>query len=270
MDRKLTKILGIILAAGTILFGFFEYFGNFIISAISRIIGKDLAADGTANFIVIPFTCLGVGVLVILSFWLQFRQAGHRIENLQNLARQMGWSFIRSTTLPFLKEFNEYLNDTWSANALTGSSSNVMTGRMNDRNVVVSDQVYSTGSGKSRRTYKQTLIGIELPEAQLPLMCLYPEGFMDKVLDGFMRYDIDFENRPLFSKKYVLYGRNETAIRSFFTDPILSFYEQQPPFTTVSGGKYLVIYGDSLLAPHEIMARLNFMTTLAGLFLKKS
>jgi hypothetical protein len=268
MNRQTTKLLGSILTVGIIAFSVFGFFGDFILSVFSGIVGKDVSADGIGGFIFVPVGCLGIFSFIILSLVVKFRQDNHRREDLQKLARQMGWTYTKSTVLPFLKEFNSFLNDSWSENVLTGSSNNVLTGRMNERNIVVSDQIYSTGSGKNRRTYEQTLIGIELPGSQLPLMCLYPEGLMDKVLDGFMRYDIDFENRPLFSKKYVLYGRNETAIRSFFTDQILSFYEQQAPFTTVCGGKYLVIYQNVLLAPHEIMARLNFITTLAGLFQK--
>lgn len=269
MNRKTTKILGAIALAVTILLSFFSYFEGVFISILSKIVGKDLSYEG--NLIIFPISCLAILTILILTLIVSLRKSSHRREDLQKPAKQMAWTYTKDTTLPFLKEFDRYLNTSWvsDSNTLTGSSSNVLMGRMNERNIVVSDQTYSTGSGKNRTTYRKTIIGIELPEAQLPIMSLYPEGFMDKVFDTLSKYDIDFENRPLFSQKYVLYGKNEAQIRSFFNDTILAFYEQQTPFTTVCGGKYLVIYENGLLDPHEIMARLNFIFTLANLFLKK-
>lgn len=269
MNRKTTKILGTIVTIGSIILVVTFGFGGFILASISRIIGKDITFDGFGAFVIIPFGCIGVFAFIILTVVLGFRKDSHRREDLQKLAQQMGWVYTKETVLPFLNELDSYLNNSWDSNALTGSSNNVITGRINSRNVVVSDQIYSTGSGKNRTTHQKTLIGIELPEVHLPLMSLYPEGFMDKVFDTFSKFDIDFENHPHFSQKYILYGKNVQEIRSFFTNEILHFYEQQAPFTTVCGGKYLVIYNDNLLEPHEIMARISFISNLAEFFLKK-
>jgi hypothetical protein len=271
MERHNTKILKTILTVSIVLVFVFFTFGSFLLPSVLKIIGVNSSLSGLASFIAFPVGCIGIFAIVVLSLVVHFRQKAHRREDLQKLARQNNWTYTESMTMPFLREFDSQINDSWlsGSNVLTGSSNNVLMGIMNGRNILVSDQIYSTGSGKNRTTHEKTLIGIELREAQLPFMCLYPEGFMDKIFDGFTRYDIDFPHRPGFSQKYVLYGKNENQIRAFFDDRILAFYEQQPAFSTACGGKYLVMWGDSLLNPAQIMAQLNFFFTLANLFLKK-
>ena len=271
MNRHTTKILKTLLTIGTVLV-FVSFFGVVFSPTILKSLGIKILGNGLEFLILIPLVFVGVLAILVLSLVVKYRQDSHRREDLQKLARQNNWSFTRQMELPFLKELNAFLNDSWTAgaNALTGSSNNILMGKMNGRNIMVSDQIYSVGTGKNRTTYEKTLIGIELLEAQLPVMSLYPEGFMDKVFDALSRFDIDFAHRPLFSQRFVLYGRNENQIRSFFNDRIVDFYEQNPNFTTVCGGRYLVIYEDRLLKPPEIMARLNLIFGLANLFLKKS
>lgn len=271
MNRHNTKTLKTLLTIGIVLVFLLFTFGGFLFPYISKALGRNMSANGAEFLVFFPFGCVAILAVIILSLVVGYRQKAHRREDMKKLARQNSWTYAESMNLPFLKEFDAYLNDSWlgDSNALTGSSNNVLTGILNGRNIIVSDQIYSTGSGKNRTTHEKTLIGIELREAQFPFMCLYPEGFFDKVFDGLTKYDIDFGQFPNFSQKYVLYGKNETQIRSFFNPQILSFYEQQPPFNTACGGKYMVIWGENLLNPAQIMAQLNFLFSLANLFLKK-
>ena len=271
MNRRTTKTLGAIAGVIAVMLTVFGFFGDFMLLLISKLIGKNVL-NSDLTFLFVPISCIGILLLFVLTLIVNFRTKSQRRDTLQALARQMGWTYTEQTNLPFLKEFDKYLNDSWAggANVLTGSSNNVLIGKMQDRNALVADQIFSTGSQKHRTTHEVTILGIEVSEAQFPIMSVSPEGLMDKLLDGFAKYDIDFPHRPLFSQKYVLYGKNENDIRGFFSDDILAFYEQQSPFTTVCGGKYLVIYDSGvLLKSHEIMARLNFLVNLAHLFYKK-
>lgn len=271
MNRHTTKTLQNILTALIILPVGLFFLGNFLLPAILNTFNINLPGNGLEAFIFIPIVFIVVVVIVVLSFVVSYRQKAHRQEDMKKLARQNSWTYTESMNLPFLREFDSKINDSWfgDSNALTASSNNVLMGIVNGRNIIVSDQIYSTGSGRNRTTHEKTLIGIELREAHFPFMCLYPEGFFDKVFDGLTKYDIDFGQFPNFSQKYVLYGKNESHIRSFFNPQILSFYEQQVPFNTACGGKYLVIWGETLLNPAQIMAQLNFLFTLANLFLRK-
>ena len=131
------------------------------------------------------------------------------------------------------------------------------------RNTLICTQEYYESRGKSQVDYIQTLIAVELTKAQLPIFVIEPEGFLNSLFG----MDIDFSAHPNFSKRYKLYGPNEAHIRQFFTDKILSYYEQQPTFSTIGGGKYLVIYQHNvLLKPKQIINSLNFMGNLANLF----
>lgn len=268
MSRKIAKYLSYVVSAGFFAVSLLFFFGDEIFSNLARMFGLNLSESAIA-FLAVPVGCFGIFFLVALSFVLHFMQKSHRREDLQKLARQMGWTFAPKTELAFLKEFAAILGIS-APHALTGASTNILTGQMQGRNLIVADQRYTTGSGKNSTTHEQTVLGIEVGNFQMPFFCLEPEDLLDRILDGFMRYDIDFPNRPLFSKRYVLYGQNETQIRQFFTDNLLAFYEQQPIFTTVGGGKYLVIYNrGALLEPHEIMARLNFIVNLADVFARR-
>jgi hypothetical protein len=54
--------------------------------------------------------------------------------------------------------------------------------------------------------------------------------------------DIDFDEHPVFSKKYLLRGRNVPAIRELFTEEVLTFYEGVDGVSTEANGNRLLYY----------------------------
>ena len=54
--------------------------------------------------------------------------------------------------------------------------------------------------------------------------------------------DIDFGQRPEFSKQYILRGQNELAIRQAFDDRVLAFFEGYPGTCMDAGGNQLFLY----------------------------
>jgi hypothetical protein len=56
---------------------------------------------------------------------------------------------------------------------------------------------------------------------------LLPENFFYKIADFVGYKDIDFSDKPLFSKNYFLKGPDETAIRNLFSREIMSFFERE-------------------------------------------
>ncbi len=54
--------------------------------------------------------------------------------------------------------------------------------------------------------------------------------------------DIDFGQRPEFSKSYLLRGQDEMAIRQVFNDRLLSFYESYSGTCTDAGGNQLLVF----------------------------
>jgi hypothetical protein len=94
---------------------------------------------------------------------------------------------------------------------------------------------------------------LEPPNLNLPYFSLRPEGIMSKVLSAFGYQDIDFGQRPEFSRQYLLRGQDEQAIRRRFNDGLLSFYESYPGTCTDGGGNQLFVYrGGYRFQPQEI------------------
>ncbi len=83
--------------------------------------------------------------------------------------------------------------------------------------VVLCDFRYTVGSGKHSRTIQQTIAIFRSPRLQTPTFTISPEGFFSRIGAMFGGQDIDFDDSPAFSRKFVLKGSNEEAIRAFLT-----------------------------------------------------
>ena len=128
---------------------------------------------------------------------------------------------------------------------------NLLVGRTADLEVAIFDYSYTTGSGKNRRTWQQTVIGFEFDEPRLPRFTVRPENIFHRIGQWFGYRDINFETHPRFSKQFVLRAENEDAVRDFFTDNVLEYYEESPGTCTEAAGGRLVYYRASLRRPPE-------------------
>ncbi len=86
---------------------------------------------------------------------------------------------------------------------------------------------------------------------QLPRFLLRPENLFDKIESAFGYKDINFDTAPVFSKKYLLRGENEAAVRNTFNGGILQYYEQHPGLSTEADGKKLIFYRTSKIVPPD-------------------
>lgn len=98
---------------------------------------------------------------------------------------------------------------------------NIFRRQVDSLGVIFCDYRYTVGSGKNSTTWQQTVILFCSPSINAPRFEIKPEGWLNKVgeLIGFQ--DIDFVESPEFSKKYVLTGSDEAAIRDFLRPEIL-------------------------------------------------
>ncbi len=103
----------------------------------------------------------------------------------------------------------------------------------------VFDYRFTVGHGKNRRTYKIT---IAMTEVNLPVFQLSKEGLMQKLADKFTNKDIDFEDFPDFSDRFVLHGDSEEEVRRVFTPEILRFFENAESYCCESNGHQLIMY----------------------------
>ena len=118
---------------------------------------------------------------------------------------------------------------------------NLMRGKSGDVEVVLLDYQYTTGGGKDSHTWQQT-VAVYPGASGLPEFALAPEHIWQKIGSLLGYQDIDFEASEEFSKRYVLRGPDETAIRTAFGAEALGFFAQSLGWSVESHGGALAVY----------------------------
>jgi hypothetical protein len=190
-------------------------------------------------------------VLIIIAFWVLFiglavflviynkRKERERTQALQQLAATLGWSFAADAPLTQIAWLDRF---TLFSQGRSRQIRNFMYGQAQGVKAAVFDYIYVTGSGKSQQTHYQTVVYLEPVNLALPMFSLRPETLFHRMLSAFGYQDIDFGQRPEFSKQYILRGQNELAIRQTFNDRVLSFFEGYDGTCVDAGGNQLFIY----------------------------
>ncbi len=114
--------------------------------------------------------------------------------------------------------------------------------QVNDFSMTLLEFWYTDGFGKSQKTIMQTVIRMQSPLLELPTFVLRPESLLAKVAQFAGYQDIDFPDAPQFSKRHLLRGKDEPAIRQLFTPAILRYCEQHPKISVEGSGDRLLVY----------------------------
>ncbi|TAG04047.1 MAG: SulP family inorganic anion transporter [Cytophagia bacterium] len=96
----------------------------------------------------------------------------------------------------------------------------------------------------------------DLPN-EIPDFTLTQESFMSRVLQTVGYEDINFENSPDFSEKYLLKGEDEKNIRLFFNENLIRLLEINTNFNIEAVENRVLIYGDM-----QLMNRIEIEDTL--------
>jgi hypothetical protein len=179
-----------------------------------------------------------IGVLVV-NVVNSRRKDKERTRQLQVTASQLGWSFAASAPLnmiPGLERFALFNR------GQQREIKNFMYGEASGIKAAVFDYVYVITGSKSSHTVYQSVVYLEPAYLSVPYFSLQPEGLLDKFFTAFGYQDIDFGQRPEFSRQYILRGPDEQAIRQTFNDGLLAFYESYPGTCTDAGGNQLFLY----------------------------
>jgi hypothetical protein len=202
---------------------------------------------------IFPFLFIGliIGLIIFLVVYAQQKEK-ERTRQLQLAAGQLGWSFMPEAALNMIPGVERFalFNQGHSKQI-----KNMMYGEASGIKAAVFDYVYVTGYGKHRQTYYQSVVYLEPGNLSIPFFSLRPEGLLFKIFTAFGYQDIDFGQRPEFSKQYILRGQDEQAIRQTFNDGLLSFYEAYGGTSTDGGGNQLFVYrGGYRFQPPEIQS----------------
>ncbi len=106
---------------------------------------------------------------------------------------------------------------------------------------------YSEGEFIAKENVRTTMLHIKL-DHEIPEFTLDREGFLERIY-AFAGYkDIPIENHSDFSKRFYLLGENEKAIKQFFDDDLVHFFESNPYYHIESNGSGLLVFSKERLA----------------------
>jgi len=201
------------------------------------------------------FPILLVGLLLLamgVVGYLAYRADQKRTEGLRRVAEEMGFEYAAAAPADGLRA--RYPGFHLFSQGRKPDVRNVLRGRAGGLDVSIFDYAYVTGGGKSRRTWKQTVLAFEFDDPDLPGFSLRPETWFHKVGQWFGYKDIDFDTHPKFSRQYLLRsGEREDDVRALFNDHVLEYYEAHPNVCTEACGHRLVHYrAQKRIGPAEV------------------
>ncbi|WP_299210930.1 SulP family inorganic anion transporter [uncultured Dokdonia sp.] len=171
---------------------------------------------------------------------------------LEELAKDyhLTYDAQKSTKVHFLETF--YTFTTKKIEHITNRLSN-------SENIINTfDITFSEGELITKEIIRTTMLIIKLPN-EVPLFTLDKEGLLEKFYSLAVHKDINFKEHSDFSNRFYLLGDNEIAIRSFFTDELIHFFESNPYYHVESNGKQLLIFNKERIASiKEIKALLDY------------
>src|ERR1700682_784980 len=120
-----------------------------------------------------------------------------RTRQLQLTASQLGWSFAANAPLNMIAglERSALFNQ-----GRDRQINNFMYGAASGTKAAVFDYVYVVGYGKNRQTHRQSVVYVEAPYLSVPYFSLRPENVVLRIFAAFGYQDIDFGQRPEFSR----------------------------------------------------------------------
>lgn len=172
-----------------------------------------------------------------------------RQTRLQDLANDKGYHYTNKVdwNTEYLKKFHFF------EIRPIERKSNCLKGKFKDEKVSweIADVTFSEGAAFTAETFNTTLMILKLPK-KIPVFTMEKEGVIDKILDRVRAYsgykDIDFEMYPEFSNKFLISGNNESEIRDFFTNDIISFFDNNQIYHLESNGEAIIIFDKIKLA----------------------
>lgn len=205
------------------------------------------------NLAVIIIAAIAGGILLIGgSIYAHQKREQARTEKLKDVAENLGLDFHPAgdpavmEAIAHLRLFNQ---------GHGRKTQNMISGQSDDIEIAIFEYRYMTGGGNSQQTHHQTVISFQSSNLGLPEFELRPEHFFHRIGQVLGYADIDFDTHPVFSKRYLLRGPDEAAIRGFFKPELLEFFESRQGVSLEASGDRLIYYRASTrIKPEEVRA----------------
>jgi hypothetical protein len=210
--------------------------------------------------IVVAVVALIVGIAVVAH-----RIEQKRIAAMGEAARVMGFTFQEKLDAAALEGVVGELPLFQRGHSRKATS--VMTGETAAQRAVVMDYRYVTGSGKNSHTHNQTVVVFPDGGRDLPDFEAGPENVLHRLGQVFGYQDIDFEQDEEFSKRVLLRGEDEAAVRRVFTPDARALLAGEERWSAQARGGKLAVFRagkrcDPAAVPSHLATALRLHTAL--------
>ena len=183
---------------------------------------------------------LGFVALVVGFGLVNHRLEKRRRDTLRAAAAQLGLDFAENDETGLQSGFTGFK---LFSHGRGRTIRNIVYGRVDGHvEVMLFDYAYTSGSGKNKRTYSQTVGFFQSDRLSLPEFIARPEGLFDKVGQVFGYQDIDLLMHPEFSRRFILRGTDEAAIRDFFRPDVARFFEDNTGLSVEAKFDRFIVY----------------------------
>jgi hypothetical protein len=196
-----------------------------------------------ALFILVPVT---VAAIIGAAALHTRRAARQRTDAVHDVARRLGWGFREDVPFDAVPDLTRFeLFRTGHDRKLR----NLLTSPPGEPRAVIFDYSYLTSSGKSQQMHRQTVFYATSSGFDLPSFSLRPERLFHRVAGVFGYQDIDLEQRPEFSRLFLLRGEDEARVRAVFSDDVAAFLERRAGACAAGAGRELLFWRPGRLTP---------------------
>lgn len=208
----------------------------------------------------------GVAVVAFI-IYLVIRRERKRREELQLAAQTLGYQYTQKIGMEAVGEAKSFhLFNTGHSKRIR----NMMVREETDIRSLIYDYQYTVGGGRNSHTFIQTVFQFESGRLKLPVFVLRPENIFHKIGQSFGYKDIDFDAYPEFSKKTLLRGEDETAIRKLFSQDLIERLTPEKGLIVEAGGPVLIFYHSSKrVKPDNLRTGEEKMQMLCHAFIRR-
>lgn len=148
---------------------------------------------------------------------------------------------------------------------------NLVYGESQGISIAIFGYKFTVGGGKNQHTVHQTVVYFSSDQLDVPDFDVRPENLFHRIGKTLGYQDIDFDDHPEFSKRYLLRGQDEVAIRSLFTDNVISVFENLSRASIEGRGNQLIVYhARRRIKPEQIESAIKEALEFYKLFAKSS
>ena len=172
---------------------------------------------------------------IVFAIW----QERKRRKELGEIAESLGLEYMPDGNNQLLSHISDFA---LFNSGRSRKNTKVISGETDEVRIAIFDYQYTTGSGKNSHTHHQSVVALQSSKLMMPRFRMRPEGMFDKLGSLVGANDIDFDSHPNFSRMFVLKGDDEEAIRKFFTNDLLNFFEDYTGYSVEGRDGALILY----------------------------